>query len=160
MSSKASPKLKSLRQLYKTNDVLRRWERDLALGRKIDIGKFRSMLWSFLEDCQRKVEDKRLGDGSRQKLRTYLLHWQLLDEELKKGRAGTLVPVPKRIPTRAGTPLPEPSASRAPSGYQSPTDIIREKAGWPALLRPSETRLFNLDELPCFPPASLLRNAD
>lgn len=160
MLSKASPKFKSLTQLRDDNDVLERWERDLVLGRKIDVSKLQAMLEVFLEDCQRKLQDKRIGDGSRQEVRTYILHWRLLGEELKKGEAGTLLPVPKKIPTRARTPLPEPSAPKAASGYRSPIDTIREKMGWPALLKPSETRLFSLEKLPCFPPASLRQNAD
>jgi len=161
MPSKASPKLKSLRRLRKTNDVLKRWERDLVLGRQVDISKLRAMLRSFLEDCQCKLQkDKRLGDNSRKRLEAYILHWRLLDEDLKKGKGSALYQVPRKIPTPAKAPLPDPSTPRAPSGYQSPTAIIRKKLGWPALLRPSKTRLFSLDDLPCFAPASLLGNAD
>ena len=156
MPSKAKRRLKSIAQLLATNGILGKRERDLVLGHQVDLSKFLDTLRSFLEDCQHKIEeDKRLGPKRKGELKDRILHWQLLDDELKRGRGSMLYQVPKKMATPTQAPLPDPAAPRAAIGYQSPVDTIREKAGWSPLLNPSTTRLFNLDALPCFEPASL-----
>ena len=161
MPSRTKGKLKTYGQLCDDNSTLERWERDVVLGRKVNIGKFRDGLQSFLEDCRRKLaKDKRLGRGKRGRLKSWILHWQLLDEELKKGKASTLRLVPRKIPALAQTPLPEPLASMMQTGYLSPIDTIRVKMGWPKLLKPSETRLFDVDTLPAFQPVPLGMEGD
>ena len=159
MSPRVSHKFKSLRQLGKINRELERRERDLVLGHNVDIAELQAMLKSFIEDCQRKLQDERPSTRDRQRLRTYILRWQLLKEDLDSGWANAHV-IPQKILVQPKAPLPEPSSPKAMPAYRSPTVMIRERFGWPVVLsRPSKTRLFNLDELPCFPPASLLQNA-
>jgi len=156
MPTRSKSNFKTVKQLELMDSELREQERRLVLGHDIDLDKLEALSRTFVGDCEQKLTgDKRLGKGSRQLLKDRIIHWQILIEELEKGNASTLRQVPKKIPMSAEIPAPDPYTPKVTSGYRSPVETIRIKMRWPQHQKPSQTRLFDLNRLPSFAPASV-----